>query len=304
MKHIKEIIESIKWKEEVALTPGMKFLEENMGPLYPGELSLICGDGDSGKSALMIQQIHRLGIDEKVPVLVVLSGKDENAFLACMAAYYCNIVIEDVHRVFADPLCKKMIEKYMELVQQSPIFFISRQEFCAQEKKLSEYVIGNGIKAIFIENILWMCMELSEQRRLAIWLKELAVKLQVAIIGEYHIWTDEDYPALSMHQLEKDDIAVFADNIIGMVDFQQRDILTDEKGNDLRGKVRIKILKHKGLLAKGKELTFEKIHLFVQDIHKIGYMGADRRDLFAGNGALNRLTNEFDCKLQDVFNID
>ena len=88
MKHITNIVENVKGQEKVALTSGMEFLEENMGPFYPGELTLICSEINSGKSALMIQQIHRIAIDNKEPVLVVLSGKDEISFLACMAAYF------------------------------------------------------------------------------------------------------------------------------------------------------------------------------------------------------------------------
>lgn len=302
MKHIKEIVENVKGKAEIALTSGMKFLEENMGPLYPGELTLICGEVNNGKSALMIQQIHRMAIDNKVPVLVVLSGKDEKAFLACMAAYYCSIVVKDVHKVLIDPLYKDVIQSYMELIQQSPIYFISRNEFWQIESELSEFVIEKGIKTIFVERLLWLCMDSMKQRQLAIRLKELIIDLQVAMIAEFNIWQNEDYPPLSIEQLERDDIAIFADNIIGIIDFQQHRVFEDEKGNDLRGKVRMKIMKHNGMLAREKEIVFPRIQLLVRDIHNTICLGGDRNGLFADNSAMNRLRHELDFEVQDYFN--
>ena len=54
MKHIKEIVEDDRVKRAPAMTAGLRFLDENMGGLYPGELTVICGDTNCGKTAVMI----------------------------------------------------------------------------------------------------------------------------------------------------------------------------------------------------------------------------------------------------------
>lgn len=300
MKHIKEIVENVNSQEKVALTSGMEFLEENMGPFYPGELTLICSEINSGKSALMIQQIHRIAIDNKEPVLAVLSGKDEIAFLACMAAYYCSILLKDVRRVLSDPLYKDVVERYMELIQQSPIYFISRKEFLQKEEKLSEFVKEKGIKAIFVESLPWMCLDSREKGQLAMKLKELTIDLQVAMIVEYQIRPDDDYPIYSIEKFGKNDIAVYADNIIVLEDFLQHRLYEDEKGNDLRGKMRLKIMKHKGTLARDKEIVFPRIQLLLRDLHNAIGLG-DYNGLFAENSAMDHLRSKLDLELQDFF---
>lgn len=300
MKHIKEIVENVNNQEKVALTSGMEFLEENMGPFYPGELTLICSEINSGKSALMIQQIHQIAIDNKEPVLTVLSGKDEIAFLACMAAYYCSILLKDVRRVLSDPLYKDIVERYMELIQQSPIYFISRKEFLQKEEELSEFVKEKGIKAIFVESLPWMCLDSREKGQLAMKLKEQTIDLQIAMIVEYQIRPDDDYPIYSIEKFGKNDIAVYADNIIVLEDFLQHRLYNDEKGNDLRGKMRLKIIKHKGTLARDKEIVFPRIQLLLRDLHNAIGLG-DYNGLFAENSAMNHLRSKLDLELQDFF---
>ena len=298
MKHIKEIVENVNSQEKVALTSGMEFLEENMGPLYPGDLTLICSEINSGKSALMIQQIHRIAIDNKEPVLAVLSGKDEIAFLACMAAYYCSILLTDVRRVLSDPLYKDVVECYMELIQQSPIYFISRKEFLQKEEELSEFVKENGIKAIFVESLPWMSLDSHKKGQLAMKLKELTINLQVAMIVEYQLRPDDNSPIFYIEQYGKNELAVYADNIIVLEDFSQHRFIDDEEGNDLRGKMKLKIMKHKGILARDKEIVFPRIQLLLRDLHNAIGLG-DYNGLFAENSAMDHLRSKLDLELQD-----
>ena len=87
MRHIKDSLDMVKEQETFVLSFGMKYLDENLGGVYPGEMTVICGDADDGKTALMIRQIHRLAFDEGIPVMIVLNGTSERTFLACMAAF-------------------------------------------------------------------------------------------------------------------------------------------------------------------------------------------------------------------------
>lgn len=300
MKHIKEIVEKAKSNEEVALASGIDFLEENMGPLYPGELTLICSEINSGKTALMIQQIHRLSIDNKVPVLAVLSGKDEIAFLASMAAYYCSILLKDVRTILSDPLYKDVVENYMELIQQSPIYFISRKEFLQKEGDVSNFVKEKGIKAIFVESLPWMSLDSCKKGQLALKLKELTINLQVAMIVEYQLRPDDNDPIFYIEQYGKNELAVYADNIIVLEDFSQHRFIDDEEGNDLRGKMKLKIMKHKGTLARDKEIVFPRIQLLLRDIHNTIGIG-DYNSLCAENSAIDNMRRRLDLEVEDIF---
>ena len=84
MRHIKDSIDQVRNQNVSALPFGLEYIDDYLGGLYPGEMTVICGDADDGKTALMIRQIHRLAFDEEIPVLMVLNGMSEHTFLACI----------------------------------------------------------------------------------------------------------------------------------------------------------------------------------------------------------------------------
>lgn len=281
MKHINEIVKNISVKEEPAKTAGLKFLDENIGGLYPGEFTVICGDANCGKTAVMIRQIHQLAMEKKVPVMMVLNGMSERTFLACMTAYYCSLFTRDVRKVFTDPLCHEDVESYLTLLHESPIYIMESHEFeTINDLQLKEFVDENGIQAIFVECMGFFCESSIEQNHFARRLKLMAKKLNVTIVGEYHFFTNDDYPALSIRQFENNDVIMFADNIIGIIDFQQQGIKQDERGNNLRGKVRLKIMKHKGMLSDGKDVIVTKMRLFVRSNSRATYIDGSGEALF------------------------
>ena len=276
MKHINELVKNYKAKEEVAITAGLKFLDENIGGLYPGELTIICGDANCGKTAIMIRQIHQLAMEKKLPVMMVLNGMSERTFLACMTVYYCSLLTKDVRKVFTDPLCNDDVENYMKLLQECPIFIMECHEFeKIHNSQLKEIVEKKGIRAIFVECMGFFCESSIEQKYFARRLKLMAKNLNVTIVGEYHFFTNEDFPALSIRQFEKDNVIMIADNIIGIVDFKQQGIYVDEKGNDLRGMVSVKIIKHKGVMSEDKDVIIKKMRLFVRSNSRATYIDDD-----------------------------
>ena len=281
MKHINEIVKNIKVKEEPAMPAGLKFLDENLGGLYPGELTIISGEANCGKTVVMIRQIHQLAIERKVPVMIAMNGMSERTFLACMTAYYCSLFTRDVRKVFTDPLCHEDVESYLALLHESPIYIMENHEFeKIHDLQLKEFVDENGIQAIFVECMGFYCENTNEQKQFARRLKLLAKRLNVMIVGEYHNWTDDDYSALSIRQFENNEVIMFADNIIGIIDFQDHGIYQDEKGNNLRGKVRLKIIKHKGMLSDEKDVIVTKMRLFVRSNSRATYIDGSGDALF------------------------
>ena len=188
----------------------------------------------------------------------------------------------------------------MELIQQSPIYFISRKEFLQKEGDVSNFVKEKGIKAIFVESLPWMSLDSCKKGQLALKLKELTINLQVAMIVEYQLRPDDNDPIFYIEQYGKNELAVYADNIIVLEDFSQHRFIDDEEGNDLRGKMKLKIMKHKGTLARDKEIVFPRIQLLLRDIHNTIGIG-DYNSLCAENSALDNMRRRLDLEVEDIF---
>lgn len=262
MRHIKESIDQVKNQDVSALPFGLEFLDDYLGGLYPGEMTVICGDADDGKTALVIRQIHRLAFDEEIPVLMVLNGMSEHTFLACMAAYYCSIITNDVHQVYTDRDCKEKVEAYWHLLEKKPVYLADTKDISAMDSdSIKQFVSAKGIKAVFFEQASMMTIKGWKISRLGYYLKQLAKELQVAIVAEYEFWYNDYEQPLSFQQFEKNHFSNFADNIIGLLDFANHQVFMDEKGNNLRGFVRMRVMKHKGIVSSNKENVFHKMLL-------------------------------------------
>lgn len=262
MRHIKDSIDQVRNQNVSALPFGLEYIDDYLGGLYPGEMTVICGDADDGKTALMIRQIHRLAFDEEIPVLMVLNGMSEHTFLACMAAYYCSIITNDVHQVYTDRDCKEKVEAYWHLLEKKPVYLADTKDISAMDSdSIKQFVSAKGIKAVFFEQASMMTIKGWKISRLGYYLKQLAKELQVAIVAEYEfLYNDYEQP-LSFQQFEKNHFSNFADNIIGLLDFANHQVFMDEKGNNLRGFVRMRVMKHKGIVSSNKENVFHKMHL-------------------------------------------
>lgn len=262
MRHIKDSIDQVRNQNVSALPFGLEYIDDYLGGLYPGEMTVICGDADDGKTALMIMQIHRLAFDEEIPVLMVLNGMSEHTFLACMAAYYCSIITNDVHQVYTDDVHKDEVEAYWRLLEKKPVYLADTKDISAMDSdSIKQFVSAKGIKAVFFEQASVMTIKGWKISRLGYYLKQLAKDLQVAIVAEYEFWYNDYEQPLSYQQFEKNHFSNFADNIIGLLDFANHQVFMDEKGNNLRGYVRMKVIKHKGIISSGKERVFHKTRL-------------------------------------------
>ena len=262
MRHIKDSIDQVRNQNVSALPFGLEYIDDYLGGLYPGEMTVICGDADDGKTALMIRQIHRLAFDEEIPVLMVLNGMSEHTFLACMAAYYCSIITNDVHQVYTDRDCKEKVEAYWHLLEKKPVYLADTKDISAMDSdSIKQFVSAKGIKAVFFEQASMMTIKGWKISRLGYYLKQLAKELQVAIVAEYEFWYNDYEQPLSFQQFEKNHFSNFADNIIGLLDFANHQVFMDEKGNNLRGFVRMRVMKHKGIVSSNKENVFHKMHL-------------------------------------------
>lgn len=179
IKSVEEVLNNMQIQRP--MPTGMKFLDEHLGGLYPGEITVICGDANDGKTALMIKMIHRLVFDEDIPVLMVLNRTSEQSFLSCMAAYYSNVFCKDVQELIIND---SDVKTYWQLLRTKPLYFASEsildEEWAGSMK---EEVSNKGIKVVFLEQASYMQSLLNYKKRAGLALKNLAKELQVAVVA-------------------------------------------------------------------------------------------------------------------------
>jgi GTPase SAR1 family protein len=295
MIHIKDCIEKSIREEVVGLPVGMKCLDKLLGGLYSGEMTVICGDANDGKTALMIRMIHRLAIEEDIPVLIVLNGMNERTFLACMAAFYCSIITGDIHEVFVNPTCKSEVDSYWNLLEKKPLYIVHANELSEKGmESLKQTVSDYEIKAIFVDYHSWLYFHGNESSEQGLCLKSLANELQVAVIAEYRLWLIDQENSLFLERFN-DDFACFADNVVSIFDFANHGIYEDMKGENLRGCVRLKIMKHKGVASIDEDVIFPKLCLFCRSKERATLYEA--KEMIDSNPSIKNLIDEFDCDI-------
>lgn len=300
MKRVDEILKSTESSVQAPVNTDIAFLDEALGGLYPGEMTMICGDADSGKTALMIRLIHRMAFEENMPVLVLLNGMSEHTFLACMTAYYCNIKTTDVHQVFVNPICSKDdVVAYWELLSEKPVFFSDFQKLSPKPMDiLKDDILGHGIKAVFVEQATYFVMKLLDETSASFLLKKLAKETQTVVIAEYE-WGDDQRHPLTLLGFPRDGFTSNSDNVISMLDYENYGFFYNEKGEDLHGCIEMRIMKHKGVASTGKEIVMQKDSLYYR-CPELAPL-SETKTSADSNPAIRRLKDSFDCEIVSPF---
>lgn len=299
MMHISEIIDQSKTEWGKPISMGIDFLNENLGGFYPGELTMIMGGEDSGKTALIIREIHHVALDEHIPVLVVLDGFNEQTFLACMAAWYCSVFTEDVHLVLTHEWFRDEVEAYLDILRQAPIYFMRVADFASlNETELYAYITKNDIALLFLEhgNIVWTDSLI--QDKLLRRVKVLAIELGISVVLEFNIFWE--YHNLNL--IDRKPLLAYTDNIVDIYDFTHNNVVEDIYGNRTTGKVQIKIIKHKGIATYEKEIYVPKMQLYVRSNSQATYLSKDNKPSLPDEKSfLGKLAKKFECEIEDFF---
>ena len=216
MEHISDIIEDVQSLTEYPISTGFKFLDTIIGGYYPGEMTTICGEEDSGKSAYVISQLNHIAVEQKIATLIIINSMSKRALVSCMAAYYCNIETYNVNSVLYD-------EQYIKIA----FFDESNGNFEYSEKK-----------RVSVNN-----------------LKTLALKMNIPVIATTCIWNDRE-GAEGMKPFLQDLYFCSEihghDTVIGLIKYERHCVFQDEHGRDLRDTIHLEILKKRGKIVKRK----------------------------------------------------
>ena len=259
MEHIGQIIEKVIFEDKHPITTGYKFLDEAIGGYYPGELTTVCGEEDSGKTAFVIAQLFHIVLELEIPTLLIMNNMSKKTFIACMVAFYCSIETKNVHNVLNDKRYKDEINECLNNWKQSPLYIInedtSNQSLLAGI--IDEYVHAYGIKIVFVDEI--SCSEKYSWMHKVIVndLKKVALRLNIPIVNTTCIWNDR-VGFDGMRPFLKD--VYFSsevhgqDTVIGLTRYDRHEVYEDINGRNLNDKILMEILKAKGYIKKRKYL--------------------------------------------------
>ena len=295
MKSIKDIISSNHVPKP--LPTDLEFLDDNLGGLYPGEMTIICGEADSGKTALIIRMIHHIAIEKEVPVLILLNWMSEHTLLACMTAYYCNIKTSDIHEVLLNPTYTDYdVEDYLKLLEKKPIYFSDVKELKENGiDSLKEIITSKGIKAIFSEQTDEYHVDPDHAVFL---LKRLAKETQSTVIAESEDWCRFLNLPTTLRDISSK-YKNYADSIVGIYAFDTEDYLDGRINKNLLGHIKLKILKHKGVVSSGKETIIRKDDLFFRN-KEIVYIN-ESTSVINSNPSVKSLMDRFDCEITSPY---
>lgn len=257
MEHISDIIEEVQSLTEYPISTGFKFLDTVIGGYYPGEMTTICGEEDSGKSAYVISQLNHIAVEQKIATLLIINSMSKRALVSCMAAYYCNIETYNVHSVLYDEQYETAVKNYMQKLKEAPLYVIS--EWCFNEgehlEEIESFIQAHRIKIAFIDESNGS-FEYSAKRRVSINnLKALALKTNIPVVATTCIWNERDgiegmKPFL--HDLYFCSEIHGHDTVIGLIKYERHCVFKDENGRDLRDTIHLEILKKRGRIVKRK----------------------------------------------------
>lgn len=266
MEHISDIIEDVQSLTEYPISTGFKFLDTVIGGYYPGEMTTICGEEDSGKSAYVISQLNHIAVEQKIATLIIINSMSKRALVSCMAAYYCNIETYNVNSVLYDEQYLAAVTNYMQKLKEAPLFVISEWRFDEGEllEEIESFIQTHRIKIAFFDESNGS-FEYSAKRKVSINnLKALALKTNIPVVATTCIWNDR-YGIEGMKPFLQD--LYFCseihghDTVIGLIKYERHYVFQDENGRDLRDTIHLEILKKEAELSRENFLFLQGISI-------------------------------------------
>ena len=250
IKHISKYLDNRPQSKE-PLMSGYDFINNELGGYHPGELMTICGVENCGKTAFIVSEIDRLAIGQHIPTLIAVGLMDMKSFVASMTAYHYDIETNDFWGLWDDLSYQDEIGEYESLLREAPIYIMNDELHDDNwDEKLSEWIIKNGIRIAFVEDLEMITFDDSVSK-----LKKVAMESDITIVRTDLIYRNIELPdshvtlaELNFRRYEY--CSSSSDTVIAFNDYDYMKIFTDERGISLRGVIGIEILKQKGTISK------------------------------------------------------
>lgn len=259
MEHITSIINKEIKKKENPIKTGFHFLDDTLGGYYPGEMTVITGCQNSGKTAFVITQLNNIAVDQHIPTLFVINNMSERNFLSSMIAYYCSIKTGNIHSALDTDLETDSVKAYLKKLADAPLY-VEKADWLEGEKffeSIEKTIVEKDIKIAFFDEVIHTTTEI--ENCYVCREKILAMKLNIPVVTtccvlHYEFGNDMLIsPDLSKYiEIHGHDIA------INLINYEFYHVLRDEYDRDLHNTIGFEILRQKGNPEK-------KIHLLLLD---------------------------------------
>lgn len=265
MSHIAEYIEQTKLMLKAPIMTGFDFLDNIVGGYYPGQVTTICGGENIGKSAFVIHQINRLVVDHDVPTLLVLDQKSQLELLASMAAYYCNIVCDNILDILVQPIKDEVIA-YLRKLESRPLYIVEWKKKKSDEsiEEIQKIVRENNIQIAFFDGVNDETYITSDSA--GYFEKSLAVEFNIPVIKTLYMWEMGDpFKQFPLYKLATPNGFHGGDIVIGLTRLWE-DPFNDDEYLNWDGYLVMDVIKHKGdMNSLGKNSRIPQIQLYLRD---------------------------------------
>ncbi len=260
IQHVKELIDEMRSQNMVeALSSGFRFVSKELGGYHAGELMTICGVENSGKTAFVVSEAERLAVDLHVPTLIGLGVMGARQFLSLMVAYACNVRTKNLWELMNDPIVQDKTHDYVEKLEKAPLYVLRPLREANWEEEIRKFIEKNKIRILFFDDLEFTFWENAQQK-----MRQIASDLDISIVTTQTVTENRDEDGYIRNIWLADLRNSMAETVVAFNDFEYSHIYCDERGNDLRGKLRVEILKQKGLTEK-KDFLVSKSWLFMKD---------------------------------------
>ena len=301
MEHIIEIIKETV-EEVKPIATGLRFLDSTIGGYYPGELTTICGEEDSGKTAFVVSQLNLIAVERHIPTMVVLNNMPRRTFLSCMAAYYCSFENVNVHSIMDDEQYGGKVKAYLDLLKEAPLYVIRKETY--EEDALTPEIEGMiqafGIKIVFVDEAgsFWMSEEHKSSPVSSC--KTMAMKWNIPIVITACVWNDRE--GIEGMKPFLRDVYLYcdihgSDTVVGLFRYDRHYIYQDEHGCDLHDMVNVEILKCKGKAMK-RRFLIPWGYLYLRN-HAKREAGNLKQIQVSGDSRLDYLIDKMDLTIVD-----
>jgi hypothetical protein len=245
MSHIAEYIEQAKLMLKAPILTGFDFLDNIMGGYYPGQVTTICGGENIGKSAFVVHQINRIALDHSIPTLLVLDQKSQLEFLASMAAYYCDVICDNILDIFVQPI-KDDIIAYLRKLESCPLYIVEWKEEKRVEtiEEICNIVRDNKVQIAFFDGVNDETSPASNSP--GYFEKSLAVEFNIPVIKTLFMWEMGDpFKRIYLYKLGTPCGFHGGDVVIGLTRYLE-DPFQEEEYTGWDGYLEMEVIKHKG----------------------------------------------------------
>jgi len=240
--HISEFISNISNEGNTNYQQfGIKYFDNVLNGIRPGEVVTLLGDTGSGRTGCAIRMMDYLAVDHSIPLLYLCCNYDAENVLCRLLSFRHSLAFRPTLKELRKDNTVSIIDDGLDELSKVPLFISVASHFSIEdvEEKCKRFVEQEQVRFVFV-HILYLDYNIENAQRLKILAKDLSVSIIVLDdVFEYR----ENGVKPSLRDLYYDRLNEYSDIVIGLCNYSSYHIYQDERGIDLHDLIGIEILK-------------------------------------------------------------